>query len=167
MKTHTAEVKVLMDLFAKYKGKMTPSELMKELKETKMRQVYDYLYWADREQGIVIKSHRTGRTVVAYEHVSGAAQAVTVEPTAKPDGKVVRLALKKALDANVVAVAKAAAKKVKPAKAVKTAAAKKVAAPKVSTVVEKPRKGEVSSYAVDADFDRDDALAIPDFLKRK
>lgn len=158
MSKHANEVKVLMDLFAKYNGRMTPAELLSNLKETKMRQVYDYLYWANREQGIVFKTIRNGRTAVAYEHVSGSAQNV---PTPTITAKLVVVKSPKPAKA----VAKAAAKKAKPvkkAKALKTEVSKPVTKP----VVEKVRKGEVASYSVDPDFDSTDPLAIPDFLKR-
>lgn len=161
MSKHANEVKVLMDLFAKYNGRMTKDQLQSELKETKMRQVYDYLYWAAREQGIVFNAIRQGRAVVAYEHKSGSAQDVVAPTvTAKP---VVAKTVKPVKSVKAVKpVAKAAAKKAKPVKVVKEEAAKPAARP----VAEKVRKGEVASYSVDPDFDMDDALAIPDFLKR-
>ena len=60
---------------------------------------------------------------------------------------------------NEAAAKKAATKAVKKAKVVKKTETK--------PVVEKPKKGEVPSYSVDPDFDANDPLAIPDFLKRQ
>jgi hypothetical protein len=165
---HAAEVKLLMDVFAAYNGTVSKGELLMELKAPKMRQVYDYLYWADREQGIVIKAVRTGREVTAYQHVSGTAQPV---PTVSAPVKVVK-SVKTKIKATtsvvsdseaVVKVAKAAAKKVT-TKTVKKA--KVVKKTETKPDVEKVRKGEVASYSVDPDFDANDPLAIPDFLKR-
>jgi hypothetical protein len=164
---HAAEVKVLMDIFTAYNGTVSKGELLKELKAPKMRQVYDYLYWADREQGIVIKAVRTGREVTAYQHVSGAAQPVppAAVKTVKPVKTKIKATTSVAVDSDpVVKVAKAAAKKVT-TKAVKKA--KVVKKTETKPVVEKSKKGEVPSYSVDPDFDANDPLAIPDFLKRQ
>jgi len=172
MSKHANQVKVLMDIFTAYNGTVSRDELLKELKETKMRQVYDYLYFAAREQNIVIEAIRNGRKVVAYKHVSGTAQDVpspalpnTVKPV-KPKIEATKSTV--AVAKPVVKVAKAAAKKVKDVKVVKTAKMPKAKAKVVTAkpVVEKSRKGEVASFAVDPDFDANDPLAIPDFLKR-